>query len=165
MSSAQAFKDAMRCFPTGVTIVTTIVDGKPHGFTANAFSSVSVDPPSVLICVNRHARSHALIGKAERFCVNILRMEQRRLAEHFSTSGEDGQFDDIAFTLEDDGAPRLTGSLAWLDCIVSEEHTVATHTIFVGTVTAAGSDLAGEPLGYFHGQFQDFSIRLQGLTT
>ena len=158
MIEAQAFKDAMRCFPTGVTVVTTFLEGKPHGFTANAFASVSADPPSVLICVNRKARSHTLISKAERFCVNILRNDQQALAEHFSASGEDDQFGTVPFERHADGSPQLAGSLAWLDCIVSEEHTVATHTIFVGSVLRAASDHAAAPLGYLHGRFQEFNL-------
>jgi len=153
MIDAQAFKNAMRCFPTGVTVITTYVDGTPHGFTANAFASVSVDPPSVLICVNRNARSHALIAASQKFCVNILRVEQQEIAEHFSTSGDDEQFSGIDYARADDGAPHITNSLAWLDCVVSEEHTVATHTIFVGTVIRGGSDSQGVPLTYFQGRF------------
>lgn len=153
MIDTLAFKDAMRCFPTGVTIIATFVDGKAHGFTANAFCSVSADPPSVLICVNRNARSHRLISTAQRFCVNILRSDQREVAEHFS-QGKDEQFEGIAYTLEPDGAPQLAENLAWLDCVVSEEHTVATHTIFIGLVQRAGSDSTAAPLLYAHGTFQ-----------
>ena len=149
------FKSAMRCFPTGVTIVTTFLAGKPHGFTANAFTSVSVEPPSVLICVHRGARSHLLISESERFCVNILRAEQRSIAEHFSESGDDEQFDGIPYARDPDGAPQLAGSLAWLDCAVSEEHSVATHTIFIGLVLRCDNDAEGKPLEYVHGRFQE----------
>jgi 3-hydroxy-9,10-secoandrosta-1,3,5(10)-triene-9,17-dione monooxygenase reductase component len=147
-----AFKSAMRCFPTGVTIITTFVDGEPHGFTANSFTSVSLDPPSVLICVHRNARTHKLIASSQRFCVNILRVDQQPIAEHFS-SGSDEKFTDIAYVREGEGAPRIEGSLAWLDCDVSEMHSVATHTIFVGVVNASYSDPNGSPLGYLHGRF------------
>jgi flavin reductase (DIM6/NTAB) family NADH-FMN oxidoreductase RutF len=153
--SVDAFKSAMRCFPTGVTVITTFVAGRAHGFTANAFTSLSVEPPSVLICVHHGARSHLLITESERFCVNILRAEQRSIADHFSESGDDKQFDGVPYARDPDGAPQLVGSLAWFDCAVSEAQTVATHTIFIGIVLRCESDPTGKPLGYLHGRFQE----------
>lgn len=153
--NVDAFKSTMRCFPTGVTVITTFVAGRAHGFTANAFTSLSVEPPSVLICVHRGARSHLLITESGRFCVNILRTEQRSIAEHFSESGDDAQFEGVPYLRDPEGAPQLAGSLAWLDCAVSEEHTVATHTIFIGIVLRCDNDPEGRPLGYHQGRFQE----------
>ncbi|MDP9017092.1 MAG: flavin reductase family protein, partial [Candidatus Eremiobacteraeota bacterium] len=81
---AGAFKDAMRRFATGVTVVTSLKDGEPRGVTVSAFASVSIDPPSVLICVNREARSYLFISTSKIFCVNILSAQQQHLAERFS---------------------------------------------------------------------------------
>ncbi len=156
MIARNAFKEVMRCFPTGVTVITTTVKGIPHGFTANAFASVSLDPPSVLICVNRNARSHALIAASERFCVNILSQAQQHLAEHFAVSGEDDQFQGVTYNQHQDGSPQILNSVAWLDCVVSEQHSVATHTIFVGTVHRAGHDAQAHPLGYLHGHYHNW---------
>ena len=85
--SGQEFREALRRFPTGVTVVTTLVDGVARGFTANAFASVSVDPPMVLICVNRDASAHPYISSSSIFCVNILAVEQRELAKRFADKG------------------------------------------------------------------------------
>ena len=83
MTSAQAFRRAMRRVPTGVTVVTTLKEGEPRGITVNAFASVSLDPPSLLICVNREARSYLFISSSRIFCVNVLAGDQRPLAEHY----------------------------------------------------------------------------------
>lgn len=154
-SAADVLRAAMRTFPTGVTVVTTLLEAVPHGFTANAFTSVSLDPPSVLLCVNRNARSHGLISRAGIFCVNILRYEQRTAADHFARSGDDTQFHGVPWTPAPSGAPAIDGSLSWLDCEVTEEHSVATHTIFVGAVRH-GRAATGRPLGYLNGGFYDF---------
>jgi len=153
------FRTALRRFPTGVTIVTTLLDGKPKGFTANAFSSVSVDPPMVLICVNRQARSHPIIAAAGRFCVNVLALEQADLARRFATKGAHDPFSDIAYHIENSGSPVIDGSLAYLDCNLAEEHSVGTHTIFIGEVVATGAS-DGAPLGYFNTDYRDFGCRI-----
>jgi flavin reductase (DIM6/NTAB) family NADH-FMN oxidoreductase RutF len=160
---AESLRAAMRTYPTGVTIVTTIVDTIPHAFTANAFTSVSLDPPSILICVNRKAKSHALISRAGIFCINILTLDQRSLATHFARTGDDAQFDGIEWTARTGGSPRLPGSLAWIDCAVTEEHSVSTHTIFVGNVVE-GYCTDGRPLGYVAGEFHDFGIEVTNTT-
>jgi flavin reductase (DIM6/NTAB) family NADH-FMN oxidoreductase RutF len=146
--NADEFRSVLRRFPTGVTIVTTLVDGKPKGFTANAFSSVSLDPPIVLVCVNRQARSHPLIARAGKFCVNLLRLEQADLALRFATP-----------SLGDPFSPVLDGTLGYLDCELSEEHSAGTHTIFLGGVVACGSE-DGAPLGYFNADYRDFGCRI-----
>jgi flavin reductase len=148
------FRGVMRRYPTGVTIVTTVLEGKLKGFTANAFSSVSADPPTVLICVNRKARSHPFIAQAGRFCVNVLGLEQRELAERFAT-GEGDPFETAAYRVETTGSPILDGVLGYFDCELAEEHSAGTHTIFLGSVVACGSR-DGAPLGYFNGGYRDF---------
>ncbi len=156
------FRAAMRRYPTGVTIVTTVVDGALKGFTANAFSSVSADPPMVLICVNRSARTHPLISQAGRFCVNVLRLEQQTLAEKFSSQDHTSPFDGEAFRAGASGSPIFDGSLAYFDCELAEEHTAGTHTIFLGKVVECGASETGEPLGYFDGAYRDFQMTVRG---
>jgi flavin reductase (DIM6/NTAB) family NADH-FMN oxidoreductase RutF len=149
------FRAVMRRFPTGVTVVTTIVDGTPKGFTANAFSSVSADPPMVLICVNRQARSHPLISRAGHFCVNLLRLDQQSIAQSFASHEPVNPFDSLAYGAAKTGSPVLEGTLAFLDCELAEEHTAGTHTVFIGTVLACGVR-DGAPLGYFNASYRDF---------
>ena len=153
------FRAVMRRFATGVTVVTTIVDGRPKGFTANAFSSVSADPPMVLICVNRLARSHPLISQAGHFCVNILHLDQRVLAERFASHEPVDPFATIPYGSARTGSPVLEGTLAFLDCELAEEHSAGTHTVFIGTVLACGAT-DGAPLGYFNAAYRDFGCRI-----
>lgn len=156
--SPDIFKAAMRRFPTGVTIVTTTgKDGVAHGFTANAFASVTADPPMLLICVNRASNSHPLIAAAGFFCVNLLTMEQQPVAERFARAATEDRFSGLGWRKGATGAPVLDGSLAYFDCTLAEEHTTGTHTIFLGNVLDAGA-FDGSPLGYFDGGYHDFSL-------
>jgi len=148
----------MRRFATGVAIVTTAHRGRIHGFTANAFASVSLDPPTILICVNRNATAHPLIASSQRFCVNILAVEQRALAERFAGGEPRERFDGVAYRTGPSGSPILAGTLAHVDCTLGEELSAATHTIFLGNVLEAGSR-AGSPLGYFDRDYRDFGLR------
>jgi len=157
--NADGFKAVLRRFPTGVTIVTTIVDGTPKGFTANAFSSVSLDPPIVLVCVNRQARSHPLIAQAGKFCVNLLRLEQADLAARFASPNRGDPFAELTYRAEATGAPVIDGTLGFLDCELTEEHSAGTHTIFLGGVVACGFE-NGAPLGYFNAGYRDFGCRV-----
>lgn len=155
--SPNDYKAAMRRFATGVTIVTSVGDdGRVHGFTANAFASVTADPPMLLICVNRSAQSHPLISAAGRFCVNILTLDQQAVAERFAKSGVEDRFEGLVWHAGTTGSPVIDGSLAYFDCTLAEEHSAGTHTIFLGTVVECGSN-DGTPLGYFDGSYRDFS--------
>lgn len=156
---ADDFRSVMRRFPTGVTIVTTVLEGKPKGFTANAFSSVSAEPPMVLVCVNRQARSHPLISQAGRFCVNVLRLDQRELAERFASKAVADPFAGVAVRFAATGSPILGGTLAFLDCELAEEHSAGTHTIFLGNVLECGAS-DGAPLGYFNATYRDFGCTI-----
>ena len=158
-ADAGAFKHAMRHVPTGVTVVTSVKDGEPRGITLNAFASVSADPPTLLICVNREARSYLYISSSKRFSVNVLSGSQRELAERFAGKMRERQFEDIPYTLGATGAPVLAGTVAHFDCEVAEEHHVGSHSIFIGRVIDCGGR-AGSPLGYFNGGFHDFGIRV-----
>ncbi len=149
----------MRRFPTGVTVVTSIKDGEPRGVTVNAFASVSAEPPMVLICINREARSYLYISTSRIFCVNLLAGDQRALAERFSGKLRERQFEDVAHTTAVTGAPVLAGTVGYLDCEVAEEHHAGTHSIFIGNVVQADAR-PGSPLGYYDGAFHDFGIRI-----
>ena len=156
-ASTEEFREAMRRFATGVAIVTTSLDGRIHGFTVNSFASVSADPPTVLICVNRSATAHPLIAASQRFCANILSLEQRRLAERFAGGEPRSRFEGVTYTIGPSGSPVLDGTVAYVDCAVTEELTASTHTIFLGEVLEAGWH-EGEPLGYFNRTYRDFGI-------
>lgn len=150
----------MRHFPTGVTVVTSMREGEPRGVTVSAFASVSADPPLVLICINREARSYLYISSSKVFCVNILAGNQRHLAERFSGRLREHQFDGVEYDVDVTGAAVLQGTVAHLDCEVAEEHHAGSHSIFIGRVLSAKSR-SGSPLGYYNGDFHDFGIRIE----
>lgn len=149
----------MRHFPTGVTVVTSLREGEPRGLTVSAFASVSADPPMVLICINREARSYLYISSSKVFCVNILAGDQRHLAERFSGKLRERQFEGVEYEAGVTGAPVLRGTVAHLDCEVLDEHHAGSHSIFIGRVLSAQSRV-GSPLGYYNGEFHDFGIRI-----
>lgn len=157
--SAADFKAAMRHFPTGVTVVTSVREGEPRGVTVSAFASVSLDPPLVLICINREARSYLYISSSQVFCVNILAGDQRHLAERFAGKLREHQFDGVEYDVDVTGAAVLRGTVAHLDCEVAEEHHAGSHSIFIGRVVSAKSR-TGSPLGYYNGDFHDFGIKI-----
>ena len=159
MTSPVDFKHAMRHVPSGVTIVTSLKDGEPRGLTLSSFASASIDPPALLICVNREARSHLYISSSRIFCLNVLASEHRQLAERFAGKVRERQFDDILYDTDVTGAPVLRGAIAHFDCEVSGEHHVGSHSIFIGTVVSCRAR-AGSPLGYFNGGYHDFGIRV-----
>jgi flavin reductase (DIM6/NTAB) family NADH-FMN oxidoreductase RutF len=159
MTSAQAFRHAMRHVSTGVTVVTSLKDGEPRGITVNAFASVSLEPPSLLICINREARSYLFISTSRVFCVNVLAGEQRELAEHFSGKVRDRQFAEIVYSIDVTGAQVLDGAIAHFDCQVAREFLFASHSILIGHVLSC-SARPGSPLGYFNGGFHDFGIHV-----
>ena len=150
----------MRHFPTGVTVVTSMREGEPRGVTVSAFASVSVDPPLVLICINREARSYLYISSSKVFCVNILAGDQRHLAERFAGRLREHQFDGVEYDVDVTGAAVLRGTVAHLDCEVAEEHHAGSHSIFIGKVLSAKSR-SGSPLGYYDGKFHNFGIRIE----
>ena len=156
-ASTEQFRAAMRRFATGVSIVTTAHEGRIHGFTVNAFASVSAEPPTVLICVNRIATAHPLISASQRFCVNVLALDQRALAERFAGGEPRSRFEGVAYRIGPSGSPILAGTVAHFDCRVTEELTASTHTIFLGEVLDAGAR-DGAPLGYFDRAYRDLRI-------
>lgn len=155
----EAYRAAMRRFPTGITIVTTVLDGRPKGFTANAVASVSIVPPMLLVCVNRLARSHPIISRAGRFCVNLLTLDQETLARRFASRADPEPFRDVPLRPGRTGSPVLDGALAYLDCELAEEYSAGTHTIFIGAVVACGAT-DGAPLGYFNAGYANFGVHV-----
>ena len=158
-ATTQAFKQAMRHVPTGVTVVTSLKDGEPRGITVNAFASVSADPPMLLICVNREARSYLYIAASKIFCVNVLAGNQRQIAENFAGKVRERQFDAVPYDTDATGAPVLRGTMAHFDCELAEEHHAGSHSILIGRVVACRAR-AGSPLGYFDGGFHDFGLEI-----
>lgn len=154
--SGEQLKKVMRRYPTGVTVVTIEHDDHIHGLTVNAFASVSLDPPLVLISIGRDQHSHGLIQAAGGFTVNILSQEQAALARQFSepVSEEGGRFQDVPHTRHLAGAPVLEGCLAYLDCRTVAAHEAGDHSIFVGRVESSEVLADGLPLLFFEGRYR-----------
>ena len=133
----ERFMDGMRGLAEGVCIVTTSLGTIRLGMTVTAFSSLSIQPPSLLICINKNSESHDLIVKTHVFCINVLTQSHVDLAIRFSgqvgLKGEE-RFGHGAWTLLVTGAPVLRDSIASFDCELFAAHEAATHTIFLGTV-------------------------------
>ena len=149
------FRNVMGNFATGCTVV-TFPDTPPHGMTANAFSSVSLDPPLCLVCVDHDTTSYELLsnGEMESFAVNILERSQQDLAEYFAnmTELDEDPFEDRPTTSGVEGAPIFTDSLAYADCTLHAAHPAGDHTIYVGYAEDAEIlDEDGDPLTFFRG--------------
>ena len=150
-----AFKEAFARFPSGVVIATTIdAQGQARGFTASSFSSVSLDPPLVLVCLSERSNTCPHVVEAGAFAVNILRSgdESAKLGRYFAGKAEN-KFDGLGYTAEATGAPILDTALAWFDCRLHETHAGGDHSIFVCHVIAAAARDAGTPLTFFRGDF------------
>lgn len=146
--TASSLRDVMSQFATGV-IVLTVGGDHIHGMTANAFSSVSLQPPLVLCCVAHTAVMHGAITSARRFAVSVMGGDQEGIARYFADKGRPrghAQFDAVDWLPGPrTGAPLLSGSLAWLECELTSFHESGDHSIVVGTVLGAsrGSGRAG----------------------
>jgi flavin reductase (DIM6/NTAB) family NADH-FMN oxidoreductase RutF len=147
----QVFRDVIGRFASGVTVITTTADGAPFGTTASAVSSLSMDPPMILVCLNKTSETGRAVAQAGVFGVNILAEGQEELAYKFARKGND-KFDGVAVATGQTGVPLLTDGLANLECQVAESVTGGTHTVLLARVAVAqGRD--GAPLTYFRGQF------------
>jgi len=131
------FRDVLRHFPAGVTLVTVKAGGEQHGLTVSAFASVSPEPPLILVCIDHKGRAHELFERPDAvFAVNILRDDQEEISNRFAFSKED-RFAVGNWTTAETGAPIFEDALAWLDCTVYSRHTAGTHTIYIGQVQAS----------------------------
>lgn len=147
-----AFKRAVGSFATGVTVVTTRgADDRLLAFTANSFTSVSLDPPLVLICLNRRAPSMAGFAIGRAFVVNILAADQQRLSGHFARPSDD-KLAGIEHRLTDTGIPVLTGTHATLECRLEHWFHGGDHVILVGRVEAVDS-ADNEPLVFHRSRY------------
>ncbi|MGE5249965.1 MAG: flavin reductase family protein, partial [Bacteroidota bacterium] len=146
----EQLRRSMRAWSSGVTIVTATHSGTSHGMTVSSFTSVSLEPPLIIISLHTDSRTHRLISASGAFAVNILAAEQQELSERFAgrdLSGED-RFAGLETESFVTGAPAFTGALAVLDCRVRQEIPVGMNTLFLAEVVGARGDGEGEPLVY-----------------
>ena len=153
-SDLRTLRAALGCFATGVTIVTCLgPDGTPVGLTANSFTSVSLDPPLLLVCVGHTATSAAALTGATHFAVNVLQTGQKPASIRFATKGDD-RFGVTPWSPGEHGPPVLRESLGVFECAVHAVHEGGDHHILVGEVLRASFDPALDPLLYFRGRYR-----------
>lgn len=143
----------LRRFAAGVTVVTAAGEGgAPAGMTTTAFTSVSLAPPMVLICVDVGARTRRVIEGRAGFAVNVLGVGQEEIARRFASKADD-KFEGVPWRAGETGAPVIEGALATVECRVARAIEAGTHVVYIGDVLA-GSVGVGEPLVYFDGLYR-----------
>ncbi len=153
-SEPRTLRDALGCFATGVTVVTCFdEENRPLGLTANSFTSVSLDPPLLLVCVHKEAASAEALTKAEHFAVNVLQTGQQPASIRFSTRAED-RFGNNDWSPGEYGAPVLEKSLGVFECAAHGMHDGGDHHMLIGRVVKARFDACLDPLLYFRGSYR-----------
>ncbi|HVF30983.1 MAG TPA: flavin reductase family protein [Pyrinomonadaceae bacterium] len=148
------FRAALSRFPSGVTVVTSIdSSGTKHGITVTAFSSVSLDPPLVLVCIEKTTGSHEALNETRKFAVNILAGGHDNLSERFSLP-VGNKFEGVGLRPGNGGVPLLEEALVAIECSLRDAFDGGDHTIFVGEVDSVAIR-DGAPLVYFHGSYHD----------
>lgn len=151
MVDPEAFRAALSRFASGVTVVTVATEQTLHGMTASSFASVSLEPPRILVCLDKSSRTRALL--AGTFAVNILRADQQAIARDFAHAG-DKPFGSLSHEIGASGAPLLHGAIAWIECSTSSIVDGGDHDIVVGDVTSCRSG-DGEPLIYYARDYRE----------
>jgi flavin reductase (DIM6/NTAB) family NADH-FMN oxidoreductase RutF len=149
--TSDEFRDVISHFASGVTVITALHDGHAYGTTASAVTSLSLEPPMLLICMNKQSETGRAVAQSKRFGVNILGANQADLAERFARKGGD-KFVGVPVTDGKWGEPLFDEALATLECRVAEETTGGTHYVFLAEVES-GTARGGTPLAYFKGEF------------
>jgi flavin reductase len=152
----KALRSVLGRFATGVTVVAAGRDA-PCGMTANSFTSVSVNPPLILVCVNRSAAIHGALTQAGTFAVSVLSARQERVARYFADHGRPrgpDEFDTVSWSpAPRTGSPILHGALAWLDCALTGAYDAGDHVIVLGSVLDSGFGPEQDALLFFAGGF------------
>jgi flavin reductase (DIM6/NTAB) family NADH-FMN oxidoreductase RutF len=150
----RTLRDALGCFATGVTVVTCLgANGNPAGLTVNSFTSVSLDPPLLLVCLHKMAASATALTEASHFAVNVLQTGQQPASIRFATRDED-RFGATPWACGEAGAPILEDSLGVFECERYAVHNGGDHHILIGQVVKASFDGSLDPLLFFRGRYR-----------
>ena len=152
-ADARALRDAFGCFTTGVTVVTTLNGETPVGFTANSFTSVSLDPPLALVSIGLNASCLPALLTSGRFVVNVLHVDQEAVARQFTRKDGD-RFEGLATETWTTGAPVLDGCMASFECETHHSFEAGDHQLFVGRILKVRYDPHHEPLVYLRGGYR-----------
>jgi flavin reductase (DIM6/NTAB) family NADH-FMN oxidoreductase RutF len=155
--TAKSFRDALRHFPAGVTIVTMKTDQEVHGLTVSAFASVSPDPPLIMVVIDHKHKAYSILEQDEAvFAVNILGQDQQNLSDRFAWLEDEDRFKEGDWDVALTGAPVLKDALAWLDCTIYARFSAGTHHIYVGQVQASSVPRPdGPPLVYWNRDYRN----------
>ena len=159
--SSEAYRDALRHFPSGVTIVTIRADANVHGLTVSAFASVSPEPPLIMIAIDhRHSAYDMLETEDAVFAVNILHQDQMDLSNRFAWLKDEDRFEEGEWETAATGAPILADALAWLDCTIYARYVAGTHTIYIGEVQDSSAPRPDEPpLIYWNRGYRQLQLK------
>ena len=151
------FRRACGRFATGVAIASVLdAPGTPHGLTVSSFTSASLDPPLILICLGHRVSAIDAFRAAAHFGINVLAEDQRDLAERFARPGQD-RFDGLKWRRGQTGVPMLAGVLAAIECALRQRFTVGDHDVFVGEMVGARV-AAGAPLIHFASHYRRMDV-------
>lgn len=132
-----SLRDVMRCYPTGVTVVAVVDDaGNPWGLTVNSFTSLSLDPPLVLVCIGHDTNSHDRLVARDGFAVSILSATQREVAVRFASEPSEGRFETVSWRHAPSGNPILSEATGWIDCALEDVRQAGDHSILIGRATS-----------------------------
>jgi flavin reductase (DIM6/NTAB) family NADH-FMN oxidoreductase RutF len=147
---AEQLRAAMRGWSAGVTVVTASFEGQVHGMTVNSFTSISLDPPMITICLQGSTRTHEMVVKSRAFGLTILSNEQSSISDLFAGRRPEvtDRFAGLKTEILVTGSPLITGGLSWLDCRVAQTFDVGPNTLFISEVVAAQAATSGDPLIY-----------------
>lgn len=146
----------MRQWVTGVTVVTTVHEGVRAGMTVSSFTSVSLEPPTVLVCLNKTTFAHAQVTKSGVYAVSLLANGQEAISNRFAglEPNVTDRFEGVETATAETGSPLIVGAVGLLDCIVRAAHDANTHTIFIGEVVFAQAGPEQVPLVYYNRKYQ-----------
>lgn len=150
-------KEILRRYPTGVTVVTSILDGKPWGGTMNSFTSVSIEPPLVALFVMENSRTIRSILQTGKYVINIMKHDQESAAMRFASDGLEDKFNGIEYSLNSDGLPLLKGSIGYIECVTHSTQKIEDHVMVLGRVLKTTIENDAEALIYYRRSFRSFS--------
>jgi len=151
------FRQVLGHFPTGVTVITTMSDGKPVGFAVGSFASLSLEPPQVLFCAGSHSSTWPKIEAVGHFCANILADDQEDVCRIFASKADD-KFAEIGWKHSGNGSPLINGALAYIDCEITQVVPSGDHFVVIGQATDLDVKHEGGPLVFFRGGYGRFSV-------
>lgn len=159
--SSEDFREALRHFPSGVTIVTIRSGDMIHGLTVSAFASISPQPPLIMISIDHRHSGYELLEEDDAvFAVNILHQSQMELSNRFAWLKDEDRFDEGEWTTAVTGAPILANALAWLDCTIYSRCIAGGHTIYLGEVQASAAPRPEQPpLVYWNRGYRHLMLR------